>query len=46
MVKDFYQEMGFTLLSEDEEGNKTYELLLSGYQDRNQAISLREGPET
>ena len=45
MVKDFYQEMGFTLLSEDEEGNKTYELLLSGYQDRNQAISLREGPE-
>ena len=45
-VTDFYQEMGFTLLSEDEEGNKTYELLLSGYQDRNQAISLREGPET
>ena len=40
MVKDFYLLHGFELVKEDEEGNKTYKLDLSGYTNKNNVIDV------
>ena len=40
MVKDFYETMGFTLISEDAEGNKSYKLDVSGYENTNKYILI------
>ncbi|MBR4707486.1 MAG: HAD family hydrolase [Pseudobutyrivibrio sp.] len=36
MVKDFYQQMGFTLVSEDEQGNAHWQLEVADYDNREQ----------
>ena len=42
MVKDFYQDQGFTKLTEDEEGNTTWSLDLSKeYNNQNKYIEIR-----
>ena len=41
MVKDFYALMGFTLIGEDEEGNRTWEFAVKDdYEDKNHYISV------
>ncbi len=41
MVSDFYITQGFELISEDEEGNKTYRLEISdGYENKNHVIRV------
>ncbi|MCR4896728.1 MAG: HAD-IIIC family phosphatase [Lachnospiraceae bacterium] len=41
MVRDFYGDMGFTLLSEDEEGNRTWQFLIDdAYQKKNTVIAI------
>ena len=43
MVRDFYGLMGFTLVSEDEEGNRTWEFTVPGeYVNRNSYIRVNE----
>ena len=43
MVRDFYGLMGFTLVSEDEEGNRTWEFTVPGeYVNRNSYITVNE----
>ena len=42
MVKDFYQDQGFTKLTEDEEGNTTWSLDLNKeYNNQNKYIEIR-----
>ena len=41
MVRDFYGDMGFTLLSEDEAGNRTWQFLIDdAYQKKNTVIAV------
>ena len=41
MVRDFYALMGFTLISEDAEGNRTWEFeVTEGYKDQNRYIAV------
>ncbi|MBP5281156.1 MAG: HAD-IIIC family phosphatase [Lachnospiraceae bacterium] len=43
MVKNFYGDLGFTKLSEDEEGNTTWEFKIpEEYQDKNKYIAVSE----
>lgn len=43
MVREFYQLMGFTKVSEDEEGNTTWEFAVTdSYQNQNQWIKVNE----
>ena len=42
MVKDFYSLQGFELVKEDEEGNKTYKLDLTGYTNKNNVIDVED----
>lgn len=41
MVREFYGEMGFAPVSEDAEGNRRYALSVSGYEKKNQVISVK-----
>ncbi|MCR5508074.1 MAG: HAD-IIIC family phosphatase [Lachnospiraceae bacterium] len=44
MVLDFYGLMGFTLINEDEEGNRTWEFKIpDDYKDKNQYIAVNAG---
>lgn len=43
MVRNFYDTMGFALVSEDESGNKGYALAVLGYSNRQSAIKVN-GP--
>ena len=38
MVKDFYGGLGFTKISEDEQGNSEWEFLLENYEQKNNII--------
>ncbi len=40
MVKEFYEEMGFTLIEEDEKGNKFYKMNVEGYKKQNNVIEV------
>ncbi len=40
MVKDFYDLQGFTLVNEDEDGNKTYKLDVLSYKNKNNVIEV------
>lgn len=43
MVKDFYALMGFTLIGEDEEGNRTWEFTVEDdYENKNHYISVNQ----
>ncbi len=43
MVKDFYALMGFDLVNEDEEGNRTWEFKVPGdYENKNRYISVNQ----
>ena len=43
MVKEFYGEQGFTKISEDEQGNTTWELdLTKEYENKNKFIKVEE----
>ena len=43
MVREFYQLMGFTKVSEDKEGNTTWEFAVTdSYQNQNQWIKVNE----
>lgn len=44
MVKDFYAQMGFELIKEDDEGNRTWEFKVpEEYDDKNHYIKVNEG---
>ena len=46
MVRDFYDRMGFTKVSEDAEGNTVWEFDLTGdYSDKNTHINVNPGEE-
>lgn len=40
MVREFYREMGFSLVSEDAQGNTRWELELAGYEPKNEVIAI------
>ena len=40
MVSSFYDTMGFELISEDSDGNKTYQMNVKGYQKKNKHIHV------
>ncbi len=40
MVKDFYDDLGFELVSTDSKGNKTYKLELANYENKNNVIEV------
>lgn len=43
MVRDFYAQMGFTLIKEDDEGNRTWEFTVEDeYENKNRYISVNE----
>lgn len=43
MVRDFYAQMGFTLINEDEEGNRTWEFTVEdNYENKNRYITVNE----
>ncbi|MDO4266778.1 MAG: HAD-IIIC family phosphatase [Eubacteriales bacterium] len=46
MVRDFYDRMGFTLLSEDAEGNRRYALSVGQYVKGNDVIAVSQGNNT
>ena len=40
MVREFYREMGFSLVSEDAQGNTRWKLDLAGYEPKNEVIAI------
>jgi FkbH-like protein len=43
MVRDFYAQMGFTLINEDEEGNRTWEFTVEdNYENKNRYIAVNK----
>ncbi|MCQ2517682.1 MAG: HAD-IIIC family phosphatase [Lachnospiraceae bacterium] len=40
MVRNFFSDMGYTLVSEDENGNREYVLMTEGYVNRNSVIEV------
>ena len=42
MVKEFYDDKGFKLISEDKEGNKTYQLDVKSYEYKNNVIEVNK----
>ena len=46
MVKDLFSDFGFTLISEDADGNRLFELSLDDYKNRNTIIAVNRTEET
>ncbi len=42
MVEDFYDQQGFTQIAIDDHGNKTYQLDISNYKNKNKVIEVSE----
>ena len=42
MVKNFYEDQGFTLISEDDKGNKFYKQDVESYKNKNNVIEVEE----